>query len=193
MKRFQKIRSQSGFSLAETLLAVLILLLVAAMASTGISAVQNAYDKVVLGANAQAMLGTAVTALRDELGTAYNIKEPASGDSKTITFYKSGTGARTTIGLDAEKYDAIAITNYDYDGKDDLIHDTGYDLAVSHHLVPDANTGLYVTYESIGCVNGIVSINGLSVHKQSNDRKTILALEDPLSIRVLSVEPTKAP
>ena len=59
-KAKSKLKDSRGFSLAETLLAVLILLLVSVVVATGMPAVTNAYNKVVLGANAKTMLSTAV-------------------------------------------------------------------------------------------------------------------------------------
>ena len=61
MKRKRKLRSNKGFTLAETLLAVLILLLVSTIVATGIPAARNAYEKVVEASNAQAVLATAAT------------------------------------------------------------------------------------------------------------------------------------
>ena len=51
-----KIRSARGFTLAETRLAVIILLLAAAIVATGIPAARNAYEKVVLASNAEILL-----------------------------------------------------------------------------------------------------------------------------------------
>jgi len=48
-----KMKSQAGFSLAETLVAILILLLVSVIVANGVPVAQNAYEKVVVGANAK--------------------------------------------------------------------------------------------------------------------------------------------
>ena len=58
MKRLNKLKRKSGFTLAETLLAVLILLPVSGIVETGIHVARNIYQKVVIGANAQALLST---------------------------------------------------------------------------------------------------------------------------------------
>ena len=52
----KRIKNQSGFTLAETLLTVLILLLVSGIVATGMPAVQTAYEKIVISANAQAKI-----------------------------------------------------------------------------------------------------------------------------------------
>ena len=49
-----------GFTLGETLLAVLIMLLAASIMVSGIPAARAAYEKVVLSSNAEVLLSTAV-------------------------------------------------------------------------------------------------------------------------------------
>ena len=58
----KKLKGKSGFTLAETLLAVLILLLVSTIVANGIPVARNVYNNVIIGANAQMLLSTAVTA-----------------------------------------------------------------------------------------------------------------------------------
>ena len=55
----RKLHTQ-GFTLAETLLAVLILLLVGVIMTTGIPAAKNAYEKVVVASNAEVLLSTTI-------------------------------------------------------------------------------------------------------------------------------------
>ena len=69
----RKLNQKAGFTLAETLVTILILLMVSSIVAGGIPAATNAYYKAVDGANAQVLLSTAATALRDELGTARDI------------------------------------------------------------------------------------------------------------------------
>lgn len=104
----RKIRARSGFTLAETLLAVLIMLLVSVIVATGMPAVTNAYNKVVLGANAKVMLSTAITALHDEIGTAWQVNR--APDKKSITYFNADKGAQSTISLESGK--AIQIQDY---------------------------------------------------------------------------------
>ena len=70
----KKLKSRAGFTLAETLLAVAILMLVSVIVATGIPVARKAYEKVVLSSNAETMLTTAISSLRNELGTAAEIK-----------------------------------------------------------------------------------------------------------------------
>ena len=167
----KRLKTQSGFTLAETLLAVLILLLVSVIVATGIPVARNAYEKVVLAANAQAMLSNAITNLRDELGTAWKVKKE---NATTVSYFNANTGAKAEISLATNGYPAIQIQDYIPLPEDDLIHtaSTGSTLAEGepYHLVPDRNTSLYATYESIDIVNDIVKINGLKVCKQSDNK-----------------------
>lgn len=71
---FRKLKEKRGFTLGETLVAVLILLMVVGVIGGAIPAAGKAYVKVVDGANAQILLSTAMTVLRDELSTASDIK-----------------------------------------------------------------------------------------------------------------------
>lgn len=189
----KRLKNQSGFTLAETLLAVLILLLVSVIVATGMPAARNAYDKVILGANAQAMLSNAVTNLRDELGTAWQVGPGKDDPTTTIEYFDANTGAKARICLDkAGEYPAILIKNY-ISLNDDLIHDDVETDTNERHLVPDTNAGMYVTYTGIAVdkANSLVTVSGLKVCKQA-DGKVLFDLVDDsgkdivLTIRVLS-------
>ena len=57
----QKLKSRLGFTLAEMLMSVLILLMVSSVVAGGVPVAANAYYKVVDAANAQVLLSTTVT------------------------------------------------------------------------------------------------------------------------------------
>ena len=57
----KKLHSSKAFTLAETLLAVLILLMVSTIVATGIPVARNAYEKVVLASNAEVLLSTTIS------------------------------------------------------------------------------------------------------------------------------------
>ena len=65
-----KIRGVKGFSLAETLMAVLILLMVTSVVAGGIPAAAGSMYKIIDGSNAQVLLSTTLIKLRDELSMA---------------------------------------------------------------------------------------------------------------------------
>ena len=98
MKKTRKLNSRGGFTLAETLLAVLILLMVSVIVATGVPVAKNAYEKVVVAANAQVLLSTAVNTLRDELGTAWDVEVVEEGETEPkIKYFCADTGARAEI------------------------------------------------------------------------------------------------
>ena len=198
----KRLKDQSGFTLAETLLAVMILLLVSTIVATGVPAAQNAYEKVIVGANAQTMLSTAITALRDELGTAWQVR--ISEDGQEITYFNADTGAQSRLSKypDAEAggtYPAIKLQNYVPLAAADLIHDyddTAPTEGDARHLVPDKNTGLFVTFGSFGISDtdpSVVVVDGLAVCKQKEPTKPLAQLGEGvrLEIRVLSEDAAK--
>lgn len=189
-KAKSRLKDNRGFSLAETLLAVLILLLVSVVVATGMPAVTNAYNKVVLGANAKTMLSTAVTALHDEIGTAWQVEN--STDNKSIMYFNGSTGAKSMISSAANQ--SIKVRDY-MSLNDDLIHSTDaivgseYDLVYGSSFKPE----MYVTFNAISYANGIVTITGLKVCKTTDN--TVLSEfsgEDgsaiPFTVRVISAD-----
>ena len=96
MRKPERGREGQGYTLAETLLTVLILLMVSGIVATGVPVAKNIYEKVVLGANAQVLLSNAVTSLRYELGTAMNVQ--IEGTSLTYTSAHSGMRSQIFLG-----------------------------------------------------------------------------------------------
>ena len=171
----KKVKNKHGFTLAETLLAVLILMLVSTIVATGIPAAKNAYEKVVLASNAEALFSTAITSLRNELGTARNIEI----DGTTITYYNETRGTFSKIYLNTTNPNTIMFQRSVSDG------DMGKGSDPVWLVSKTASTGnLYVTYESITpLTDGIITIKKLSVNRESGG-----SLTEPrnLSIRVIS-------
>ena len=189
MKRASnKARSRSGFTLAETLLTVLILLLVSGIVATGVPVAQNVFNKTIVAANAQVLLSTAVSTLRDELGTAWDVK----ADGNAITYNSADTGAPARIYLETTTTPAViklqeyapwaAIGTPAEDKKDNKI-------ASEHPLVSEAlstKQKLSLVYTSVTCANGVATFTGLAVYH--NGSTTPLAKLDTLNIRVFSVD-----
>jgi len=107
-----KIKSSRAFTMAEALVAMLILLMVSVIVATGIPAAMRAYNNVVLASNAEVLLSTTMTALRNELGMATDIRvldgkgkvveaedveTPLSGVS--VIYYNEATGSESQIFL----------------------------------------------------------------------------------------------
>ncbi len=84
----QSKRSRGGYTLAEVLMAILILMLATAIVAAGIPAAVRAYNNVVDAANAEVLLSTTMIALRDELGSAEGFVLDSNGYLKS---YRSAT------------------------------------------------------------------------------------------------------
>ena len=95
-KSILKLKKKTGMTLAETLMAVLILLLVASVVTAGIPAATRAYMNAVDAANAYSLLSTTVNALRNEFSTAWGVKV---ADAENVVYYSSKTGAKTKLSL----------------------------------------------------------------------------------------------
>ncbi|MBR2796968.1 MAG: hypothetical protein IKE17_16025 [Clostridia bacterium] len=179
----KKLKAKSGFTLAETLLAVLILLLVSVIVANGIPVARNVYNNVIVGANAQMLLSTAVTALRNELGTAQEI----SYTGTDIIYYKSSIGAYSKLSVDA----STGIQLLDYVKKEDgtaipVSGKTG--TRTSHNLVSyaAANKNLIVTYDGVSIDNDVITVSNLEVKQEKGTKSTIVKL-DNLNIRVVPI------
>ena len=195
MNAKQKLKGRAGFSLAETMLAVLILLLVSGIVAAGIPAAKNAYEKVIIASNAQALLSTTATALRDELGTAWDVRiddDAAKTTGSFVTYNSADTGNRSRL-----FEDATGIKLLEYNAVTGLNVNAGSYLTDARLLVPaKAGPGAYseslvVTYGSGGIAKveeggGVyIVISDLNVKNGEN----VLASLDALKIRVFSEEP----
>lgn len=177
----RKLHSDKAFTMAETLLAVLILLLASTIVATGVPVAKNAYEKVVLASNAEVLLSTAISTLRNELGTAMDVKV----SDTEIAYYSSQRGATSKIDLDAVQAGSSerTIVLYRYFGN--LVQDSGAErIAMSSSAT--AKRDLYTTYQSVAYDedNGIITFTGLSVNRISGTAG--LATRDTLSIRVIA-------
>ena len=175
-----------GFSLAEALVAIIILLLVSSIVAAGIPAAVTAYDKAVTGANAQALLSTAVTTLRDELGTAMDVTIQPEG--KGVQYYSADTKSKSEIYLstDTGRPGEIMLKEY-------LPFDTQYldsvttDSTVRQLVTSSAATNhLYITYESIVQASGadVIRFNGLKVCQEGR-ADAVLSLGE-LDIKIIT-------
>ena len=184
MKWMRKLKERAGFTLAEMLLATLILLLVSSIVVAGIPAAKNAYEKVVLGSNAQILLSTTAAALRDELGTAWDVK---AGEGE-LRYFSADTGTVSRLYIENNM-----IMLQEYAGLEDI---DGNKTGRVRPLISEAaaTSDLYVTYGSVSYdgQNGIVKFSDLKVCRSSNDA-VIAGMGDEsggsLTIRVFSVVP----
>lgn len=187
----RRLKNKSGFTLAETLLAVLILLLVSVIVANGIPVARNVYNNVIVGANAQMLLSTAVTALRNELGTARDVK--TGSDEKHITYFNAEREAYSMISLAGEN-NTIQVQPYIV--KPDGGSITAVNGSKPHDLVSKAasNKDLYITYSKVhrdkdnvtGAYKEFIVFEDLAVKRINGGDSDITSI-DKLEIRLASI------
>lgn len=86
----KKIQAKRGFTLIETLAALLITVMLSLIVATGISSAANAYRRAVFVSESEVLSSTINTALADLLRFAYDInyvaKEDVTGEGNYYTF-----------------------------------------------------------------------------------------------------------
>lgn len=119
-------RVQAGFTLVEMLAAMAVLLLASAIVAAGVPAATQAYIAAVDNANAQVLLSTTTTRLRDELSVAdtspaslvekNEVVDSSAGEKLFVTFNSVETGYVTSVkysddmGLYLEQTNATGVT-----------------------------------------------------------------------------------
>ena len=178
MRARKKLNSRAGFTLAETLLAVLILLLVSTIVATGMPVARTAYEKVVLTSNAETLLATAVSALRNELGTAWKVESITGG----VSYFNASTGTRSKLYVEggaiklldyaaATDLDALLGTNQNKAATTarDLVFQSDIDRLGKLTLKADS---IVLTIPSDKGNRPYVTISGLSVEGASGSELT---------------------
>lgn len=198
----KKLQNASGFTLVEVLVAMLILLMVTAVVAGAMPVARDAYYKVVDSANAQVLLSTTATALRDELGTAKEIElydesgklnaaangnvvlafaEAGSSAGKRIAYISPNTGAKSyiwvgTSGKAGETEVSVYLREYV-----DLTAAADYTRPLISKKA--ATDRLCVTFDSVTLNNEILTITGLKV-KSTVGSGQVLASLDTFTVRV---------
>ena len=151
-----------GFTLSEMLVTVLILSLVTAAGVRAIAGAQRTYGDVVDASNAQLLLTTATTELKNELSTASDI---AVTDGE-ISYVSSYTGNMTRIYIEDGE---ILVEEFIIGGaaadEDEEAGDE--DETITRRLVSsEASTeGLSVTYGEVSYKDGIVKFENITVKR----------------------------
>ena len=170
-------RATAGFSLTELLVTLIVVALVTSLAATAIPSAWVTYTRMVNSSNAQVLLSTTASVLRDELDTALNLRQEAAG---TLTYTSSKTGLPTTLQLGATHADGshqgIVLQTARDDGSVTTLP------VVSDAAAPD---GLYSTYDNLtlDASHGIVGMT-LRVCQDTSGGTLTLAQED-LTFRAL--------
>lgn len=191
MKAREKLNSRAGFTLAETLLAVLILLLVSTIVATGMPVARTAYEKVVLTSNAETLLTTAISALRNELGTAWKVEQLK--DENGVTYFSASTGTRSKLYIEngtikildyaeATSLDALLGTNQNKAAT------TARDLVFQSDIDRLGKLTLKAGGITLDKATGKVTISGLEVYSASDKKRAPLDDDESLEITVFSCE-----
>lgn len=179
----RKLHKTGGFTLTELMATMVILLLVAGIVAAGIPAAARAYVKVVDAANAQVLLSTTMTVLRDELGqaTKVNVASTTTGEGDgavteyTITYRGGNTGSETVLengtnGIVIREYldDAFDPT----DGMSDEMKEAIENARNGRPLVTAAAAGrlrssdsLRTSFGRVDYADGLFTIHDLTVWK----------------------------
>lgn len=184
-----KIRGSRGFTLAEALTAMLIMLMASSIVVAGIPAARSVYEKVVMASNAEVLLSTTITALRNELGTAAEVHNgtDAEGavDDSTLCYLNTQTGVFSKIYTASEEGTPAVIMLQRYIDPDGAVRQNAPD---ARWLISrEASTAdLYVTYGSVSFDpdSGIITFKDLGVKRRSTN--TEMTVRPILSIRVIS-------
>ena len=178
----QKLKNSAGFTLAETLITVLILLMVSSVVAGGVPAAANAYRKAVDAANAHVLMSTTVNALRSELSTAWGV----SANNSELIYYSARTGAKTKI---YNTDSTIMVQDYlEYGESQSQSENTdNTDDRLQHSLVVRSGEKdldqFHVQFKSVKVEDDIITFESLGVYR--GEEETPLQSMN-LSIRVLN-------
>lgn len=175
----KKLNTQRGFSLAETLVVVLIILLVSSVIAAGMPAAQKAYNNVLVTADAQVYMSTALTELRKELATATDISVSDSGD--TVNYINPVTG-ECAITFDGTE---LKISRYGDSSTFNKLVQRSRDSSLSVKFTADKP----FTYDE---ESGIFTVGEFEVSsskiQDSEGKQSVLVRADGYRIRVLVLE-----
>jgi len=174
-------KSSRGFTLAEALVAILIMLLVSGIVVAGIPAAGRAYDNVVQVSSAEVTLSTAISALRNELGLSKDISiEKDDKGNDVVSYYNEGFATHSKISVSDKE--GIMYQRY---ASDEIIGNEGGETT---RLVSESTSGdsLIVTYDSIthDTDKNVIVFNGLVVKKVNGGSE--MSKKRNLSVRVIT-------
>ncbi len=159
MKKNRKKRNRAGFSLAETLMAVLILLLASAIVAAGMPMAREAYEKAIDAANAQTLLSTTVTMLRAELCEAADVEtesQTIAGVGTVPNVVKSFRSSRTGA--------PAALSNSDLGIQ--VTDNVGVNTVANNLVTSEAATSrLHTAFDYIKYEDGLFTVYGLKVFR----------------------------
>ena len=190
MKKLSCKKNNKGFSLTELLVAVLILSMVSAVVAGGIPVAKDAYEKITVSANAQVMLSTTISALRNELCTASDLSVEEVPKPKWVRYYNPSISNYSKISIgksNDETYqekDTILIKHFsDKETKKKKKDNT---RTLVSKAIGDGK--LYVTYDEVlyDEGKGVITFTDLKVMDATGDVHAHLKDEDnKIQIRLI--------
>ncbi len=162
-----RLRGRGGYTLTELMLTTLILLLVAGVVGAGIPAAANSYKKAVDAANAQVLLSTTLTELRDEIGIARDPNSITCPSGTSIVFTDS-YWQKNTIASSGDIELGITINDKP------LVSKT------------TATSNLYTVFEGVECADGTVTFTNVAVLKADD---TPVVTVDSYKIKLVNYVP----
>ena len=175
----RKLNIKKGFTIAEMLVAIIILLMVSSIVAAGIPVAREAYEKIVLTSNAEVLMSTAITALRNELGTAKDIE----ADGSQIVYYNSARGSTSKIFT--EDSDIKIQRYFSNTGLSQNSNKVNLLMHLAEGVKNDDLSNFHVVFSGISYdeENGVIKVTDLTVY-----HKTRSLLKRNISIRVISQE-----
>lgn len=175
MKMRKRCKDRRGFTIGEMMMAVMILVIITGLVAGGLPLAGRVYKQVVDSANAQLLLGSTMTLLRDELETAKSVPTPSG--TNQIQYTSTSTGYAT---ISWTTDDGICIAPYQ---QDNYTYLSGTDYTRPLVSRAGANKNLHTEFISWSYADGVFTITGLVVKRGD----TILAGKetDTLYIRSL--------
>ena len=174
IKRIRK--NRAGFSLAETLITILILLMVSAIVAAALPTASTVYKKTVDAANAQVLLSTTMTILRHELNAARDIT--VSSDGSMISYISGITGNKSVIECVANE--GLKITAYP-----DAVNDKSETRFLVSQKASTSGMILTCSFSAASLADGKIIVNHIVVNKAEYG-ETALAGQESYTIRLIS-------
>ena len=165
-------RARSGFTLVETLMALMIMVILTGLVAMGIPVAFDTYTKSVNASNAKVLLSTTTTVLRDEFSMAQKqALVTESGKEKLYYMDRDGYWASLEIGTNTKNSKLPTITKQLYYGNISKDPDTGKlkselnTLGGPQKLIPDSalTDALGIRLSGVSYNNGVFTINDLEV------------------------------
>ncbi len=173
----KRCKDRKGFTIGEMMMAVMILVIITGLVAGGLPLAGRVYKQVVDSANAQLLLGSTMTLLRDELETATGVPRAEDRKNNEIQYTSTSTGYTTIFWTTEKADDGICIAPYQTDG----YAGTTYNRPLVSRA--GANRNLHTEFTSWSYADGVFTITGLVVKRGD----TVLAGKetDTLYIRSL--------